>query len=139
MELILQGSGDPKKGALFMKGGDASLCLQCTVLVLFSSVYTSCFQNTVVSCCCRLHTSCLHDAGVTSCFSLNMWFQFILEMSYQSVVHEREHRQSLSYGQFLIYLYLMGLYAKFIMREVAFSANTCSNCYYDIYLESFGT
>ena len=123
MELILQGSGDPKKGALFMKGGDASLCLQCTVLVLFSSVYTSCFQNTVVSCCCRLH----------------MWFQFILEMSYQSVVHEREHRQSLSYGQFLIYLYLMGLYAKFIMREVAFSANTCSNCYYDIYLESFGT
>ena len=49
---------------LFPLNVGVSPCFHCTILVL---VY-------------RVHTSCLHHAGVTSCFSLNIWFQFILEM-----------------------------------------------------------
>ena len=75
-----------------------SLCFNSTVLLPVYRVYTSCLHNTVVSSCYRLHTSCLHRTGVT-CFSLNMWFQFILEMCHQSGVNERLQTYSLTYGQ----------------------------------------
>ena len=130
MEKFLKGRGNPKKGEccqpgnfstwgvanvttvtfnyilvlvlLFPLNVGVSPCFHCTVLVPAFSVYTSCFHNTVVSSCCRLHTSCLHDAGATSCFSLNMWFQFIIEMCHQSGVDERVHTYSLTYGQSII-------------------------------------
>ena len=75
-----------------------SPCFNSTVLLPVYRVYTSCLHNTVVSSCYRLHTSCLHRIGV-SCFSLNMWFQFILEMCHQSGVNERLQTYSLIYGQ----------------------------------------
>ena len=38
-----------------------------------------------------------------------------------------------NYGQSIICFYMMGLGANFTKREVAYSANSCANCHYDIY------
>ena len=34
---------------------------------------------------------------------------------------------------------MLGLGANFTMREVAFSANSCANCDFDIYEDTFST
>ena len=49
------------------------------------------------------------------------------------------HTYSLTYGQSIICFYMMGLGANFTMREVASSANSCANCHYDIYQDTFST
>ena len=124
---------------LFPLNIGVSRSFHCTVLIHVYKVYTSCVRNTVVSSAYRLHTSCLHYAGVTSFFSLNMQFQFILEICHQSGVDKRLHIYSLTYRQSIICFYMMGLGANFTLIKVASSTNSCANCHYDIYQDTFST
>ena len=61
-------------------------------------------------------------------------------MCYESGVDERVHTYSLTYGQSIICFYMMGLGANFtITREVASSVNSCFDCHYDVYHDTFST
>ena len=57
----------------------------------------------------------------------------------QSGVDEREYTYSLTCGQYIICFFMIGLGANFTIREVASSANSCANCHYDIYQNTFST
>ena len=49
------------------------------------------------------------------------------------------HPYSLTYGQYIICFYMKGLGDNFTMKEVVSSANSCANCHYDIYQDTFST
>ena len=125
---------------LFPLNVDVSPCFHCIVLW----VYTSCFHNTVVSSCYRLHTFRLHHAGVTSCLRLQIgstnWkcLSVLRNINKLKRLHFLvKFRRWIKYQK--ICCSMMGLGANFTMREVASIANSCPNCRYDTYQDTFST
>ena len=110
-----------------------SPCFHCTVLVSVYKAYTSCFHNTVFSSSYVLHTSYLHHAGLLINSVWTSGFNLFLKCA---ITPELMREYTHIYDQFIMFLYDR-TWCQLHLRDVACSANSYANCYFDIYQDTY--